>query len=131
RPYYEGRDSDKSVDTAESEVCRKFYSTYTKQSLTGGLMALWCPHLICLGFHKMPHAEGRNDIFSALFKYFEKAPETVVYDFACQLAPYCMSRKPLFQGWQRAERAEHQGITARFLTNEPAFLRSFASMSRA
>ena len=96
RPYYEGRDSDKSVDTAESEVCRKFYSTYTKQSLTGGLMALWCPHLICLGFHKMPHAEGRNDIFSALFKYFEKVPETVIYDFACQLAPYCMSREPLF-----------------------------------
>ena len=76
RVYYEGRDSDKSVDTAESDVCQKFYSTYIKQSLTGGLMALWCPHLISLGFHKMPHAEGCSEIFSALFKYFEKAPET-------------------------------------------------------
>jgi hypothetical protein len=62
-------------------------------------MALWCPHLICQGFHMMPRAEGRNDVFSALYTFFEKAPTTVIYDFACQLGPYCMSREPeFFQG---------------------------------
>ena len=40
RPYYEGRDSDRSIDDDESRACRKYYSTYTKQTLTGGLMAL-------------------------------------------------------------------------------------------
>ena len=59
-------------------------------------MALWCPHLVCLGFHKMPKLEGRNDVFSALYKYWETAPKVVIYDFACQLGPYCMSHEPEF-----------------------------------
>ena len=59
-------------------------------------MALWCPHLICLGFHKMPKAEGRDDVFSALFCYFNIAPSVVIYDFACQLAPYCHNCEPEF-----------------------------------
>jgi hypothetical protein len=59
-------------------------------------MAIWCPHLVCLGFHKIPKAEGRNDVFSALYVYFKKAPEVVIYDFACQLGAYCMSREPEF-----------------------------------
>ena len=56
-------------------------------------MALWCPHLICLSFHKIPCAEGQNDIFSTLYVYFEKAPEVVIYNFACQLSAYSMSRE--------------------------------------
>ena len=97
RPLYEDRDDIKSFDDAEGqESCRKFYSTYSKRNLTGGLMGLWCPHLVCLGFHFIPRAEGRNDVFSALWVYFEKAPRTVVYDFACQLAPYSMAREPAF-----------------------------------
>ena len=96
RPYYEGRDDDKNIDASESGQCKKYYATYGKQTLTGGIMALWCPHLICLGFHKIPQAEGRNDVFSALYVYFEKAPEIVIYDFACQLSAYSMSREPQF-----------------------------------
>lgn len=94
RPYYEGRDNDKSPQS--EQLCQKYYETYKKEKLTGGLMALWCPHLVCLGFHKMPTAEGRDDVFSALLCYFETAPSVVIYDFACQLAPYCRSREPEF-----------------------------------
>jgi Kyakuja-Dileera-Zisupton transposase len=94
RPFYEGRDNDKSVQA--EQVCQKYYEIYKKDKLTGGLMALWCPHLVCLGFHKMPKAEGRNDVFSAILSYFETAPSVVIYDFACQLAPYCRSREPEF-----------------------------------
>jgi Kyakuja-Dileera-Zisupton transposase len=96
RPFYEGRDNDKDVDASETGRCKKYYSTYAQRTLTGGIMAIWCPHLICLGFHKIPKAEGRNDVFSALYVYFEQAPEVVIYDFACQLGTYSMSREPEF-----------------------------------
>jgi hypothetical protein len=101
RPLYEGRDNDGHVSnrhaTQDSEqVCQKYYETYKKDKLTGGLMALWCLHLVCLGFHKMPKAEGRDDVFSALLCFFETAPSVVIYDFACQLAPYCRIHEPEF-----------------------------------
>jgi hypothetical protein len=59
-------------------------------------MVIWCPHLFCLGFHQMPRSEGRNDVFSPLYIYFDKAPDVVVYDFACQLSTYCLVREPEF-----------------------------------
>jgi len=96
RPFYEGKDISHRDESQEEGTCRKLYATYSKRSLTGGLMALWCPHLVCLGFHKMPRSEGRNDIFSAILKYWKTAPRVIIYDFACQLGPYCMSREPQF-----------------------------------
>jgi len=95
RPFYEGRDVERlNARASRDQICQKYYETYKKEKLTGGLMALWCPHLVCLGFHKMPKAEGRDDVFSALLCYFESPPSIVIYDFACQLAPYCRSREP-------------------------------------
>ena len=96
RPFYEGKDTEVTGNFKDEGSCRKLYTTYGKKALTGGLMALWCPHLVCLGFHKIPVAEGRNDVFSAIYKYWEVAPKTVIYDFACQLGPYCMTREPEF-----------------------------------
>jgi hypothetical protein len=96
RPYYEGRDVDNERSITDDGTCRKFYSSYKQNNLSGGLMALWCPHLTCVGFHKMPSCEGRNDVFSALFCYWKEAPKVVIYDFACQLGPYCMLREPEF-----------------------------------
>ncbi|KAH9891715.1 hypothetical protein C8Q73DRAFT_650175, partial [Cubamyces lactineus] len=52
-----------------------------------------CRHSICLGFHTIPVAEGRNDVFSAIYTHFPIAPEIVIYDFACQLAPYSLVRE--------------------------------------
>lgn len=99
RPFYEGRDTEgRSTDGIEQgeQVCQKYYETYKKDKLTGGLMALWCTHLVCIGSHKMSEAEGRDDLFSALLCYFDTAPSVVIYDFACQLAPYCRNREPEF-----------------------------------
>jgi len=99
RPFYEGRDEETVDDAAGKEVgssCKKYFSTYSKDKLTGGLLAFWCPHLVCLGYHAIPKAEGRNDVFSGLYCFFEKAPQIVIYDFACQLSTYCMSREPEF-----------------------------------
>ncbi|KAI9457498.1 hypothetical protein HD554DRAFT_2207202 [Boletus coccyginus] len=71
--------------------CNKFYKTYSKNNLTGGIMVLWCTHSICLGFYSIPIAEGRNDVFSAIYTHFLIAPKVIIYDFACQLAPYCLN----------------------------------------
>ena len=78
------------MDTLQG--CQKYYSQYGENRLTGGIMAVWCTHSICYGFHCIPQAEGRNDVFSAIYTRWEKAPEVVVYDFACALQPYCMTR---------------------------------------
>lgn len=80
-------------DAEEMGDCNKFYKTYSKNNLTGGIMVLWCTHSICLGFHSIPIAEGRNDVFSAIYTHFPIAPKVIIYDFACQLAPYCLVRE--------------------------------------
>ncbi|KIL00896.1 hypothetical protein PAXRUDRAFT_128842 [Paxillus rubicundulus Ve08.2h10] len=69
--------------------CNKFYKTYSKNNLTGRILVLWCTHSICLGFHSIPVAEGRNDVFSAIYTRFSIAPKVIIYDLACQLALYC------------------------------------------
>jgi len=59
-------------------------------------MCAWCTHSICYGYHCIPSSEGRNDVFSAMVTRWPKAPKYVIYDFACQLGPYCRSREPDF-----------------------------------
>ncbi|KAJ7578889.1 hypothetical protein C8J56DRAFT_1110903 [Mycena floridula] len=76
--------------------CSKYYSQYGKNAQTGGIMAPWCTHSIAYGFHCIPVGEGRNDVFSAMVTRWPKAPDIVVYDFACALGPYCMVREPQF-----------------------------------
>ncbi|KAG2347970.1 hypothetical protein BDR05DRAFT_875440 [Suillus weaverae] len=68
--------------------CNKFYKTYSKNNLTGGILILWCTHSVCLGFHSIPVVEGQNDVFSTIYIQFPIAPKVIIYDFACQLAPY-------------------------------------------
>lgn len=76
--------------------CSKYYSDYGKDRLTGGIMAAWCSHVICYGFHCIPKSEGRNDVFSAMVTRWPEPPKHVIYDFACSLGPYCMLREPKF-----------------------------------
>ncbi|KAJ7367062.1 hypothetical protein DFH08DRAFT_678486, partial [Mycena albidolilacea] len=76
--------------------CSKFYSQYGERRLTGGIMCVWCTHSVCYGFHCIPKGEGRNDVFSALVTRWETAPKRIIYDFACALEPYCMTREPAF-----------------------------------
>ncbi|KAI0638143.1 hypothetical protein C8Q77DRAFT_412950 [Trametes polyzona] len=81
------------VDPEEMGDCKKFFKAYPRNKLAGGILVLWCTHSICLGFHTIPISEGRNDVFSAIYTRFVKAPEIIVYDFACQLAPYSLVRE--------------------------------------
>ncbi|KAG6819651.1 hypothetical protein H0H93_009908 [Arthromyces matolae] len=94
------RKHDKQVENGNNRgaKCSKYYNTYKERKLTGGLMAAWCTHSICYGFHFIPKGEGRNDVFSAMFTRWPKAPKRIIYDFACALGPYCMTREAAFFG---------------------------------
>ncbi|KAJ3846330.1 hypothetical protein EV368DRAFT_52947 [Lentinula lateritia] len=98
RPKYPGIVNDGQVDVNKDRgrTCSKYYESYGKRKLTGGIMVCWCTHSICYGFHCIPESEGRNDVFSAMITHWEKAPKRVIYDFACSLGPYCMTREPEF-----------------------------------
>ncbi|KAJ8079455.1 hypothetical protein PM082_013793 [Marasmius tenuissimus] len=100
RPTYPKLKGDGGLDNTKTAErggkCAKYYSTYGKHRLTGGIMAVWCTHSVCYGFHCIATAEGRNDVFSAMYTRWPNAPDRVVYDFACALAPYCMTREPRF-----------------------------------
>ncbi|EJD36473.1 hypothetical protein AURDEDRAFT_74154 [Auricularia subglabra TFB-10046 SS5] len=102
RPIYPHLPTDQKADRATvtdgggTIGCSKYYQLYGRKGLTGGLMVAWCTHSCCIGFHCIPRGEGRNDVFSALFCYWERAPEFVIYDFSCALAAYCMLREAQF-----------------------------------
>ncbi|TEB36925.1 hypothetical protein FA13DRAFT_1752581 [Coprinellus micaceus] len=101
RPQYPNLKHDTAMDSAGSRNtkrgnCSKYYSQYSEQRLTGGIMCAWCPHSICYGFHCIPKGEGRNDVFSAIITRWKDPPKRVIYDFACALAPYCLTRGPVF-----------------------------------
>jgi hypothetical protein len=99
RPRYPKLIHDQKKDNPGSrrgDKCGKYFSEYGQRRLTGGIMAVWCTHSICYGFHCIPEAEGRNDVFSAMVTRWPVAPKYVIYDFACALGPYCMIREPQF-----------------------------------
>ncbi|KZV86252.1 hypothetical protein EXIGLDRAFT_622164, partial [Exidia glandulosa HHB12029] len=101
RPAYDGIRHDGKIDRnvvsgRDGIGCNKYFAQYSKQKYTGGLLAFWCTHGICLGFHCIPDGEGRNDVFAALYTRWKRAPKYVIYDFACALGPYCMLREAEF-----------------------------------
>ena len=67
--------------------CTKNWTARGKR--TGGVVILWCPHGIAIGFHIMARSEGRRDVYAAIKSHWATAPRLVVYDFACGLDRYC------------------------------------------
>ena len=97
RPQYPRlRDGSHAEVADRGGKCSKYYSQYSQRRLTGGIMCAWCTHSICYGFHCIPRGEGRNDVFSAMITRWPRAPKRVIYDFACALGPYCLTREPAF-----------------------------------
>ena len=61
----------------------------------GYMFVYFCPiHGHSYGFHLINGSEGRKDAFAALYKYKEKMPQHLFYNFACQLSEYCLNREP-------------------------------------
>eukprot|EP00198_Chlamydomonas_reinhardtii_P005464 XP_001694800.1 predicted protein [Chlamydomonas reinhardtii] len=63
---------------------------------TGGIFTVFCEHGVCYAFFVLPRAEGRNEMYSWMVSFLPRAPEVVVYDFACSLHEYCLNRAPAF-----------------------------------
>ncbi|KAK4694754.1 hypothetical protein P7C70_g8682, partial [Phenoliferia sp. Uapishka_3] len=94
RPKYPNIDKAPREKAAPDErSCQKHYDAFGKGRLTGGVLALWCTHGYCLGWHAIPFGEGRNDVFAAIFSHWNEAPWVIIYDFACSLAPYSLNRE--------------------------------------
>lgn len=99
RPSYPHLESKANEDVTQASLtqsdisapCDKNFKQFRK--LNGGIMLMWCKHRICVGFHIIEKGEGRNDVFSPIYTRWTKAPELIVYDFACQLAPYSTVRQ--------------------------------------
>ncbi|TFK60813.1 hypothetical protein BDN72DRAFT_778936 [Pluteus cervinus] len=98
RPKYPSlaHDTQQDRNGKRGAKCSKFFAQYGKKRLMGGLMCVWCTHSICYGFHFIPSAEGRNDVFSAIYTRWPIAPKRAIYDFACALGPYCLTREADF-----------------------------------
>ena len=89
RPKY-AIDGDKDA----TECRHQFVSGSHGSTRTGGIFTWFYRHGICYAFYIIPNAEGRNEAFPVLLKYFKVAPKVVVYDFACALQKYCLNRQP-------------------------------------
>ncbi|KAF5342367.1 hypothetical protein D9611_001108 [Ephemerocybe angulata] len=98
RPTYRGIRHDRTKEDSQrgGDTCGKYFDEYGKDGMSGGIMAGWCTHSVCYGFHCIPSSEGRDDVFSAMVTRWPVAPKHVIYDFACALGPYCMLREPEF-----------------------------------
>jgi len=62
--------------------------------LTPGIFGIFCPHGICLGFQAMHRFEGASTLFEILVQRFPEMPGTIIYDNACNLSKYCLTREP-------------------------------------
>jgi hypothetical protein len=72
--------------------CRKNSSRHP--TLLPGIFTLFCQHGICYGFQVMRNNESPEVPFTLLMTRFRKAPQTVIYDNACNLAEYALNRCP-------------------------------------
>ncbi|KAK3109037.1 hypothetical protein FSP39_021641 [Pinctada imbricata] len=91
--YIADKSSEKRTK-AYSQRCRKKNPGHP--TLLPGVFTIFCPHGVCYGFQVMPNNESPNVPFTILRTRFKKAPKCVIYDNACKLHAYCISRDPLF-----------------------------------
>ena len=62
-----------------------------------GVMLIFCLHHgTLLGWNIMHNHESPRTVFEIMFSRWKVAPEVVVYDNACNLAKFCLSREYAF-----------------------------------
>ncbi|KAL2082775.1 hypothetical protein ACEWY4_022593 [Coilia grayii] len=87
-------DADMSREDSRLIDCKKMATRHP--SLIPGVFTLFCGHGVCLGFAIMEQVESVEVPFRILRTRFQKCPELVVYDNACQLHTYALRRDPHF-----------------------------------
>lgn len=82
----------KEATCRDAPTCNHGFFAVGKR--TGGIFAWFCEHGVCYAAYIIPNAEGRDEAYSFLTGYLRKAPEVVIYDYACNLHEYCLNRSP-------------------------------------
>ena len=86
-------DKERSSNEVPAVRCNKMYPQVSKKG-TCYLFLWFCPfHGHCFGYHIIPNAEGRKDPAASLYMFKDKAPEVILYDFACSLDEYARNRE--------------------------------------
>ena len=78
----------------EEDGCNKY--TAGTAARTEGLVLVFCPHRVALGFVVLNKHEGPGAIFEFVRSRMTEAPRAMVYDNACCLHAYCFRRDPAF-----------------------------------
>lgn len=86
--------ADKDNPGREPDDCNKFVRMM--RGMTEGLLCMFCPHGICIGFTILTRHEGPRIAFELIMTRFKRAPAMIVYDNACSLHAYCMKRERAF-----------------------------------
>lgn len=91
-PTVHGKGKYKADGQQDKDNCRK--EGYRHPTLTPGIFTVYCPHGICYGFEAMTECESPKVPFAIFKTRFPKAPDVIIYDNACNLHKYCLSREP-------------------------------------
>ena len=78
--------AEKAVDNdkGSSEGCKKVRFTYVGHRQRSGLWFTLCmDHQTVVGYHVMPHGEGRRDAFFPIYRFLETPPEAIFGDYVC------------------------------------------------
>ena len=95
RPVYQADNIKDNGDVRSAGMeCR--HAFFKPGDRTGGLFTCLCEHGFVYASFIIKQAEGRNEPFTFMTCYLKKAPEVVIYDNACNLQDYCLSRAPMF-----------------------------------
>lgn len=87
----------KKVDIGQTREaqCTKNYQSNSR--LGGGLLLFWCvEHRMCLGWVVLQTAESLEIVYTSILSRFQKIPDVIIYDNACNLAEYCYNRAPRY-----------------------------------
>ena len=93
-PSYEA--NSKNQTGTDGEKCGKKFPKVTKGGYSQVFVWMCGQHGYSYGFHIIPNHEGPKDAFSSMLKYKKDPPKAIIYDFACALSAYCLSREPHF-----------------------------------
>lgn len=95
--YFPGRPVYRDVKTVTLSRNETRCTKNTKQSgkLGAGVLLFWCAsHRICIGWTLLTEAESPKSVYDVLATRFQKMPQYIIYDNACNLFEYCHNRSP-------------------------------------
>jgi len=74
-------------------VCNKFYERMGGS--TGGLgliFCIWCKRLV--GYQVLKFTESSRTLFDLILTRWDRPPDIIIYDNACNMHKFCLSREP-------------------------------------